>query len=186
VPRLVLNYDLRHPDSFGASAGATYATALDQIGWADEHGFAFVAFGEHHQSPDGYLSCPLLFAAAIGGRTKTIRVRVSALLAPLYDPIRLAEEIAVADLCLGGRLDVGFARAFLPHEFRRFGRSPDAGSACTAVPDWPPVAGSPAPLRRGVIGSLQPFEGLRSWIESRRRNRAFGRCSSAGILSTHT
>jgi alkanesulfonate monooxygenase SsuD/methylene tetrahydromethanopterin reductase-like flavin-dependent oxidoreductase (luciferase family) len=121
VPRLVLNYDLRHPASFGASAGATYAAALDQIAWADEHGFAFVALGEHHQSPDGYLSCPLVFAAAIGGRTKTIRVRVSALLAPLYDPIRLAEEIAVADLCLGGRLDVGIAAGYVRQDFAMFG-----------------------------------------------------------------
>ena len=91
VPRLVLNYDLRHPAPFGASAGATYAAALDQIAWADQHDFAFVAFGEHHQSADGYLSCPLVFAAAIVGRTEAIRVRVSTLLAPLYDPIRLAE-----------------------------------------------------------------------------------------------
>ncbi len=33
------------------------------------------------------------------------------------------------DAISGGRLDVGFARAFLPHEFRRFGRSPDESMA---------------------------------------------------------
>jgi alkanesulfonate monooxygenase SsuD/methylene tetrahydromethanopterin reductase-like flavin-dependent oxidoreductase (luciferase family) len=121
VPRLVLNYDLRHPAQLGASASATYAAALDQIAWADEHGFDFVAFGEHHQSADGYLSCPLVFAAAIGGRTQRIRVRVSALLAPLYDPIRLAEEIAITDLCLGGRLDVGIAAGYVRDDFALFG-----------------------------------------------------------------
>jgi alkanesulfonate monooxygenase SsuD/methylene tetrahydromethanopterin reductase-like flavin-dependent oxidoreductase (luciferase family) len=121
VPRLVLNYDLRHPAPFGGSARATYAAALDQIAWADEQGFDFVAFGEHHQSPDGYLPCPLVFAAAIGGRTERIRVRVSTLIGPLYDPIRLAEEIAVADLCLGGRLDVGIAVGYVREDFAMFG-----------------------------------------------------------------
>ena len=33
------------------------------------------------------------------------------------------------DALSGGRLDVGFARAFLPHEFRRFGISPDESNA---------------------------------------------------------
>lgn len=121
MPRLVLNYDLRHPASLGPSAGAIYAAALDQIAWADEHGFAFVAFGEHHQSPDGYLSCPLVFAAAIGGRTRTIRARVSAILALLYDPVRLAEEIAVTDLCLGGRLDVAITAGYVRDDFAMFG-----------------------------------------------------------------
>src|SRR5262249_47176446 len=38
-------------------------------------------------------------------------------------------EIAMLDGISGGRLDVGFARAFLPHEFRRFGISPDESQA---------------------------------------------------------
>ena len=40
-----------------------------------------------------------------------------------------AGEIGMLDAISGGRLDVGFARAFLPHEFRRFGRSPDESVA---------------------------------------------------------
>src|SRR5437879_871144 len=102
-PLLALDFDLRHPPQLGATGPATYAAALDIIGWADEHGFERVGFGEHHQSDDGYLPCPLVFAAAVGARTKRIRIRISILLALLYDPLRLAEEVAVADLCPGGR-----------------------------------------------------------------------------------
>ena len=42
---------------------------------------------------------------------------------------KLASEIAEVDALSGGRLEVGFARAFLPHEFRRMGRNMDESRA---------------------------------------------------------
>lgn len=121
VPLLALDFDLRHPPEFGVRGADLYAAALDMIAWGEERGFERVTFGEHHQSPDGYLPCPLVFAAAVGGRTSRIRVRVSVLLAPLYDPVRLAEEVAVADLCLGGRLDLGMGVGYVEDDFDAFG-----------------------------------------------------------------
>ncbi|NUS57115.1 MAG: LLM class flavin-dependent oxidoreductase [Streptomycetaceae bacterium] len=121
MPVKCINFELRHPAAFGRTGQEVYAAALDMIAWADEHGFARVTFGEHHQSPDGYISNPLLVAAAVGGRTRTVRVRISALLAPLYHPLRLAEEAAVADLCLGGRLDLGMAVGYVEGDFDAFG-----------------------------------------------------------------
>ncbi len=52
-----------------------------------------------------------------------------AVLPAFNNPLKLAGEIAMLDAISGGRLDVGFARAFLPHEFRRFARSPDESVA---------------------------------------------------------
>ena len=121
-PKLVLDFDLRHPPQLGASGPATYAAALDIIGWADRVGFERVGFGEHHQSDDGYLPCPLVFAAAVGARTRRIRVRISILLAPLYDPLRLAEEVAVADLCTQGRLDLALGVGYVEDDFVAFGK----------------------------------------------------------------
>jgi len=121
VPQLTMTFDLRHPPQFATSGPELYAAALDIIEWADEHGFSRVALGEHHQSPDGYLPAPLVFAAAIGGRTRRIRAQISVLLAPLYDPVRLAEEIAVADLCLQGRLDPAIAAGYVEDDFDMFG-----------------------------------------------------------------
>lgn len=121
MPVACINFDLRHPAEFGVTGPRLYAAALDMIAWADEVGFARVGFGEHHQSPDGYIPCPLVVAAAVGGRTRRIRVRLSVLLAPLYDPVRLAEEIAVADLCLQGRLDVGLGVGYVEDDFDAFG-----------------------------------------------------------------
>lgn len=121
-PLLALDFDLRHPPHLGATGRATYTAALDIIGWADALGFERVAFGEHHQSEDGYLPSPLVFAAAVGARTKQIRIRISILLALLYDPIRLAEDVAVADLCTGGRLDLGLGVGYVEPDFAMFGK----------------------------------------------------------------
>lgn len=121
MPKLVFTFDLRHPPAFGHDGREIYAAALDIIEWGEAQGFRRVALGEHHQSPDGYLPAPLVFAAAVGGRTRRIRVQISVLLAPLYDPVRLAEEIAVADLCLQGRLEPALAVGYVADDFDLFG-----------------------------------------------------------------
>ncbi len=119
---LSMSFDLRHPSQFTTTGAELYRAALDMCAWADERGFATIGLGEHHQSPDGYLPAPLLFASAVGACTRKVRVKVSVLLAVLYDPIRLAEEIAVADLCLGGRLDVGLGVGYVEADFAAFGK----------------------------------------------------------------
>jgi alkanesulfonate monooxygenase SsuD/methylene tetrahydromethanopterin reductase-like flavin-dependent oxidoreductase (luciferase family) len=121
MPKKVMIFDLRHPPQFAQSGADLYRAALDMCTWADERGFDRIGLGEHHQSPDGYIPAPLLAASAIGACTRTVRVRISIVLALLYDPIRLAEEVAVADLCLGGRLDLGLGVGYVEHDFEVFG-----------------------------------------------------------------
>lgn len=118
---LVVSYDMRAP-AFGVPAAELYAAALDQVEWADGLGFDLVGLGEHHASPDGYNPSPLVLAAAMGGRTKRIRFRTSVVLAPLYDPIKLAEDAAVTQLVTGGRLLLGIGGGYRPAEFEMFGR----------------------------------------------------------------
>src|SRR5579863_4079613 len=77
----------------------------------------------------GYSPNPLLFLAAASQRTKTMRLVTGAVVPAFNNPLKLAGEIAMLDAISRGRLDVGFARAFLPHEFRRFGVSPDESVA---------------------------------------------------------
>jgi alkanesulfonate monooxygenase SsuD/methylene tetrahydromethanopterin reductase-like flavin-dependent oxidoreductase (luciferase family) len=120
MPR-IMNFDLRHPAEFGVSGAEIYAGALDCLVWADENGFAHTGIGEHHQNEDGFMPSPLVFAAAVGARTKKIRYQTNVLLAPLYDPLRLAEDAAVADLCLNGRLTLGIGLGSQPHDFLAFG-----------------------------------------------------------------
>jgi hypothetical protein len=121
---LVLSYDMRAP-AWGADPRDLYAAALDQVEWADSLDFDLVGLGEHHASPDGYNPSPLILAAAMGARSRRIRLRTSVLLAPLYDPIKLAEDAAVTQLATNGRLLLGLGGGYRPSEFAMFDRSLD-------------------------------------------------------------
>ncbi len=62
-------------------------------------------------------------------RAKKARLITGAVLPIFNNPLKLAGEIGMLDAISGGRLEVGFARAFLPHEFARFGVSVDESKA---------------------------------------------------------
>lgn len=123
MTRFELRYDLRNPHWAGVSTTDRYRAALEQIEWADQHGFRTVTLSEHHGTDDGYLPSPLVFAAAVAARTTRIRLRIAALIAPLHDPLRLAEDLAVLDQISGGRLEVVIAAGYVGSEFAMFERS---------------------------------------------------------------
>src|SRR5271168_1356416 len=112
-------------------AGAEYfREALTLAEEADNLGFTHVRIVEHYfHYYGGYSPNPMLFLAAASQRTKTARLVTGACIPAFNNPLKLAGEIAMLDAIGGGRLDVGFARAFLPHEFRAFGISPDESVA---------------------------------------------------------
>jgi alkanesulfonate monooxygenase SsuD/methylene tetrahydromethanopterin reductase-like flavin-dependent oxidoreductase (luciferase family) len=88
--------------------------------WADEKGGLLVSLAEHHGSADGYLPSPLVLAAAIAACTSSLNIAINALIAPLHDPLRLAEDAAVVDLVSGGRLTVTIAGGYVQDEFDMF------------------------------------------------------------------
>ncbi len=116
-----LRFDLRNPAFSGVEMGDRYRAMLDMAEWADQRGGLYLSVSEHHGSDDGYLPSPLTMVAAIAARTKTIRIGINALIAPFYDPLRLAEDAAVVDLLSGGRLDLTLGGGYVPAEFEMFG-----------------------------------------------------------------
>ena len=118
---LVMIFDMRAPD-FGAPSETLYGAALDMAQWADEAGFDVIGLGEHHGSDDGYNPSPLTLASAMAARTRQIRLRTAVLLAPCYDPIRLAEDLAVLQILSKGRLELGLGFGYRPSEFAMYGR----------------------------------------------------------------
>jgi alkanesulfonate monooxygenase SsuD/methylene tetrahydromethanopterin reductase-like flavin-dependent oxidoreductase (luciferase family) len=116
-----MRFDLRNPSIAGTTMTARCRAALDMAGWADRNGFVTIVLSEHHGSDDGYLPSALTMAAAMAARTERIRLSVSAIVAPLHDPVRLAEEVAVVDAISAGRLDVVLANGYVAAEFEMFG-----------------------------------------------------------------
>ena len=123
MPFFALRFDLRNPAFVGISMTERYQAALDMSAWADRLGFVAITLSEHHGVDDGYLPSPLTMAAAIAARTTTARINLSAVVGPFYDPLRLAEDIAVVDRISAGRLDVAIANGYVATEFAMFGRS---------------------------------------------------------------
>jgi alkanesulfonate monooxygenase SsuD/methylene tetrahydromethanopterin reductase-like flavin-dependent oxidoreductase (luciferase family) len=112
------------------SAAEYFHDALALAAEADALGFTHIRIVEHYfHHYGGYSPNPMLFLAATAARSRTARLVTGAVLPAFNHPLKLAGEIGMLDAISGGRLDVGFARAFLPHEFRRFGRMPDESVA---------------------------------------------------------
>ncbi|NGO67114.1 LLM class flavin-dependent oxidoreductase [Streptomyces boncukensis] len=120
-----VRFNLVHPDGPPAAPPEPpverYRAALDMAAYADEQGLTSLVVEEHHGSPDGWLPSPLPLAGALLGRTRRIAVSACAVLAPLYDPLRLAEDLAVLDLTGGGRLMAVAGIGYRPEEYAALG-----------------------------------------------------------------
>jgi alkanesulfonate monooxygenase SsuD/methylene tetrahydromethanopterin reductase-like flavin-dependent oxidoreductase (luciferase family) len=122
MPAMVgLRFDLRLPPFAATTHERQYAACLDMCAWADELGFDAIAISEHHGVADGYMSSPVTLAAAIAARTKRVRINVAAILVPLHDPVRLAEQLATAAIVAEGRLSVVAGLGYRPEEFTMAG-----------------------------------------------------------------
>jgi alkanesulfonate monooxygenase SsuD/methylene tetrahydromethanopterin reductase-like flavin-dependent oxidoreductase (luciferase family) len=98
-----------------------YDEALRLTASAEALGYTNVRTVEHYFHPyGGYSPNPIVFLAAAAARTTTMRLVTGAVLPAFNHPLKLAGEIAMLDAISGGRAEIGFARAFLPHEFQRF------------------------------------------------------------------
>jgi alkanesulfonate monooxygenase SsuD/methylene tetrahydromethanopterin reductase-like flavin-dependent oxidoreductase (luciferase family) len=117
----ILRLDMRAPDASKVAQPELYAAALDMCVWAEEQGFAMISLPEHHGVEDGYLPSPLTLAGVIAGRTRSIRIGIMALLLPLYDPVRLAEDLAVLDLASGGRIGITAGLGYRIEEYEMLG-----------------------------------------------------------------
>lgn len=116
-----IRFDLRIPPFGKTSHGEQYAACLDQCAWADEAGLDIAVLSEHHGVEDGFMSSPVTLAAAIAGRTRRIPINIAAVLVPLHDPIRLAEQLATASLVSGGRISLVAGLGYRAEEFEMAG-----------------------------------------------------------------
>src|SRR6476620_6632422 len=115
----IARFDMRAP-AFGAPTSTLYSAAIDMSAWAETHGCIAAVLCEHHGSEDGYLPSPIVLASAIAARTEHLLLSLVVIL-PFYDPVRLAEDLAVLDIISEGRVSVVFGIGYRPQEYEQFG-----------------------------------------------------------------
>ena len=100
---------------------SVYETALERFEIMDKTGYDAVWLAEHHFS--SFSVCPSvhMMGTMAAARTKRLRIGTAVSLAPFYNPLRLAEEVALLDVLSGGRVNWGVGRGFERGEFAAFG-----------------------------------------------------------------
>ena len=90
-----------------------FGEVAEQTRLADELGYTIAWFAEHHFSNYCLCASPLMMVAHCASITKKIRLGTAVVVLPLYNPARLAAEIATAD-ALSNRLTGIEARISAP------------------------------------------------------------------------
>src|SRR5438552_5354210 len=103
------------PCAGGYSERQRYQDLIAQIELGDALGFDTVWLGELHFSRAfSILADPLMVLAAAAQRTTRIRLGTAVTLLPLHNPVKIAEEAAIADILSDGRLEFGVGRGTAP------------------------------------------------------------------------
>ena len=117
-----MRFNMVMPEPDRAENARRHQAMLEMVRYADANGFSGVTLEEHHGAFNGWSPSPLILAGLIFGASRKLQVTLSALLVPLHDPLRIAEDIAVLDLASGGRLVVIAGIGYRPEEYSAHGK----------------------------------------------------------------
>ena len=133
----------------GMTPHQRYEQLWRELQACDALNFDFSFCVEHHFRPDeSWMSSPSLYAVGAGARTRRLRIGPMGYIVPLYHPLRLAEEIAIVDQMLGGRMELGLVPGINADYFRPFGL--DYGQRKSPTLEF-------VDYMRAAFGETQPF-----------------------------
>ena len=89
----------------------------------DANGYDTFWLAEHHFQPEGYECLPnvLMSAVHLAHVTERLNIGCGFNIAPMWHPLRLAEDYATADILTGGRVIFGVGRGYHSREIETFG-----------------------------------------------------------------
>jgi alkanesulfonate monooxygenase SsuD/methylene tetrahydromethanopterin reductase-like flavin-dependent oxidoreductase (luciferase family) len=95
-----------------------YKNLVDWSRTADQLGFDTMWLTEHHFQYEGYEVLPnlIMFGQHLASQTKNLRLGQMFNVVPQWNPLRLAEDFALADIITGGRMEFGVGRGTVPRE----------------------------------------------------------------------
>ncbi len=109
-----------HLDHRDVALDEFYESRLRLLEKYDAAGFYSYHLAEHHATPLGLAPVPGIFLAAATQRTRQIRLGPCVYCLPLYDPLRLIEEVCMLDQLSRGRFEFGVGRGIVPYEMAYF------------------------------------------------------------------
>ena len=109
-----------------ATSVQSYQEGMEECEFAEEMGFAWVSFSEHHYSGRIATGTPAVMAAAVAERCKKAKIAMLGHLLTLNNPVRVAEELGLLDNLTNGRLVIGFLRG-TPNEDQTYSVNPAEG-----------------------------------------------------------
>lgn len=112
-----------------------YEDFLSDAALAEELNFDAVWLAEHHFNADFCLSpAPNLLLAAVAATTKRIKIGSCVNVLPMYNPVRLIEEIAELDLLSNGRFQWGIGRGSPAMSSKAMGSIRNSRWRCSGKP----------------------------------------------------
>jgi alkanesulfonate monooxygenase SsuD/methylene tetrahydromethanopterin reductase-like flavin-dependent oxidoreductase (luciferase family) len=102
------------------SEGGLVSETIEEVVRAEELGFHSAWLEEHHSIAGHYWPSPMLVLAAIAARTTTIGLGTDVIVTSFYEPVRLAEDVAVIEAISSGRFILGIGMGYRPSEFELY------------------------------------------------------------------
>ncbi len=118
----VLRFNCVQPGVDPSEMASRYQAFVEMAKTGDKQGMMVINLEEHHGTDNGWSPSPMVMAGMVVAATSSIRVNFGALLLPLHDPIRVAEDLAVLDLASGGRVTTTVGLGYRPEEYRLHGK----------------------------------------------------------------
>ncbi len=112
--------DRRYPNEYLATV---FEKAEAMAGLMDRFGYDTFWMAEHHFQHEGYECIPnlLMLAVHLAHQTRRLKIGCGFNITPMWHPLRLAEDFAMADILTSGRVRFGVGRGYHTREVETFG-----------------------------------------------------------------
>lgn len=117
----VLRFNFAAPHGEARAQSALLSAALELAQWGESHGITSISVDEHHATGQGWSCNPIMAAAMFLARTSRLIASVDCALGPLWNPVRLAEDIALVDNMSRGRLHTTVGLGYRTVEYDALG-----------------------------------------------------------------
>jgi alkanesulfonate monooxygenase SsuD/methylene tetrahydromethanopterin reductase-like flavin-dependent oxidoreductase (luciferase family) len=117
----VLRFNFASPQGEPRTQSRLLTAALELAQWGESHGITMVSVDEHHATGQGWSCNPIMAAAMFLARTEKLIASVDCALGPLWNPVRLAEDIALVDNMSRGRLHTTVGLGYRSVEYETLG-----------------------------------------------------------------